>query len=183
MFQGVGFDVICRRSFCLDTGYAAPHGNGWFHKFYNSVTECLTTAHEVGGSNNRQSNVFKSEEKHWKKLKFWSVLSDLGRWKKRGWTRYLLSTCSSAWIRESENTLKYMVKTASHVLMTTHPLAPISKRLLFKGHRYCTCFIPSNTNVCNATLRGTKQNKTRINRRIIKETSTHREKHEVLLQI
>ena len=44
------------------------------------MTERLTTEHEVGGSNHRQTDVLKSEEKNWKKLKSVSyVVCCLGR--------------------------------------------------------------------------------------------------------
>ena len=46
----------------------------------HAVTERLTTEHEVGGSNHRQTDVLKSEEKNWKKLKSVSyVVCCLGR--------------------------------------------------------------------------------------------------------
>ena len=111
-------------------GCAAPYGNSWLRfssVLCSSVTERLTTEHEVVGSNHRQTDGFKSEEKNWKKLKLWSVscvVCGLGRWMEdRCQTSIssILDTCvhnvdRSAWIRASENTLKCMVKTASHVL-------------------------------------------------------------------
>ena len=68
----------CNGHVCLPTtpGCTAPYGHWWLNfssVLCSSVTERLTTDHEVGGSNHRQTDGFKSEEKNWKKLKLWSV--------------------------------------------------------------------------------------------------------------
>ena len=87
-----------------DPGYAAPYGHWWLHispVLYSSATERLTTEHEVGGSNHRETNSFKSEETNWKKLKLWSVsyvILDVW-WKvgvQRRWTRYSILDMSSS---------------------------------------------------------------------------------------
>ena len=94
----------CYGHVCLATtpDCAAPHENSWLHfssVLYSSVTERLPTEHEVVGSNHRQTDGFKSEEKiarSWScdQCHVWSVVLGVG-WKigvKRRLAQYLICT-------------------------------------------------------------------------------------------